>query len=463
MNLMGMSIHSRLRHAVLVLLFSVGIFALGCNNTSTTTTEEEGEDTDTLSDLPAEAQSAAQALLNSVSIATTAKVIMVGPVPAGTILKENLPQNHTATAKTLTLPSGTSTYYAFFIDDNPELKMTHAVRFAYVNVADGSVETLDAAYPLLLERPGVTKEPFSYSATGTVDNITFDLATGDGAGDITDVSSTETDLGENISLLENFLGLKQAGDDCTKRALVVDGGEARGYFFQTSLADNMAEDADTMQSYLEDNGFTVTRRSQYWGNTTTSLASPENLSFETRLTTMVDEIADVGCDNLQSCFCHELWIYVASHADSNGFALYPKDGEDVGQIVFYRALIQDLTNLPACAKVTIFIDACQSGGLITQNQPPNSILGADNLSDFCDNHCGLTLITSTDDSKGAAGGQGIDSGTEDFTQGSSTDHDGDGRTGDLRDRVTEMQNQGGTGYNSQLFTCTGQSSLCSLD
>ena len=441
------------------LMLSVGFSIWGCNSTSTII--DEGE-TETLSDLPTEAETAAQTLLSSISVAITAKVIMVGPVSEGTILRENLPQNHTATAKSITIPSTSGTYYAFFIDDYPELKMTHAVRFAYVNLADDSVISLDAGYPLLLERPGITKEPFSYSARGTVNGVSFDLATGDGAGDTIDVSESATDVGEDISLVEEFLGIKQV-DSCTKKALVVDGGEARGYFFQTSLADNMAEDADTMENYLQTNGFAVTRRSQYWENTTTSFSTPENRSFEARVTTLVNEIANAGCDNLESCFCQELWIYVAGHADPNGFALYPKDGEDVGQVVFYQDLIQDLNNLPPCAKVTIFIDACQSGGLITQNQPPNTTFGTDNLDDFCENHCGLTLITSASDSKSAAGGQGVDSGTEDFTQGSTIDHDNDGRIGDLRDRVTEMQSQGGESFDPQLYFCTGQPSLCSLD
>ncbi|MBI4208857.1 MAG: caspase family protein [Deltaproteobacteria bacterium] len=436
---------------------SVGLFTKGCASDSSD--EGDGNEENALEDLSTEVQQAASLLLEDMTIETTAKVIVVGPVPSGTLLQENLPEGHTDTAVELEVPSSSGTYYTFFIDDNPDFKFAHVVRYAWLNVDDGSSDVAEASFPMIIQRPGEAPQPFSYSASGTVGDVTFDFASGDGAGDPEDVDDIPTDDGTTAVDAGLTLFRSQVEGNCRKQALVVDGGEARGYFFQSSLADNMAEDADSMASYVEASGFTVTRRSQYWGNDKTAFDSPENTSFENTLERFIEYFGAIGCENLGACFCHEFFIYVASHGDTFGFALYPKDGEDVGQVVFYNRLLDILGRLPACVKVTIFIDACYSGGLITQNQAP--ILGT-SLSDFCNNHCGLTLITAVDVDHGAYGGQGFDSGTEDFTQGSESDHDGDGKTGDLHDRVTEMQNQGSS-LSPQLFFCEGQSSLCSLD
>lgn len=415
--------------------------------------------TEEIEELPTEVQQAASTLMSSVSIDSAAPVIVVGPVPIGTLLQENLPEGHTSTAVELEVPSSSGTYYVFFIDDNPDFKFVHSVRYAWVNLDDGSSDVAEASFPMIIQRPGETPQPFTYSASGTVNNVTFAYATGDGAGDVTNVSDIPTDDGTAAITGALAISRAQTEGNCRKQALIVDGGEARGYFFQSSLADNMAEDADNVASYVEENGFTVTRRSQYWGNDKTAFGSPENTAFENTLQSFIDFYSAIGCDNLGACFCHEFFIYVASHGDTIGFALYPKDGEDVGQLVFYDRLLPILEGLPDCVKVTIFIDACHSGGLITENQTQQP---TPNLSDFCDSQCGLTLITSVDEANTAYGGQGIDSGTEDFTQGSESDHDGDGKIGDLHDRVTEMQNQGSS-LAPQLFFCEGQTRLCSLD
>lgn len=96
--------------------------------------------------------------------------------------------------------------------------------------------------------------------------------------------------------------------------------------------------------------------------------------------------------------------------------------------------------------------------MITQNQTPT-----DQLSAYCTGHsaCGLSILTSTNESSSCPTGNLVDSATEDFMQGATTDHDNDGKTGDLRDRFTEMDQQGDG--RPQLFTCPGQSTLCSQD
>lgn len=113
-------------------------------------------------------------------------------------------------------------------------------------------------------------------------------------------------------------------------------------------------------------------------------------------------------------------------------------------------------------KVTIFNVSCYGGTLISKHQA--------GWNNFCQSHCGLTLITATDsDSPAIAGGLAYDSPIEDFLEdGAEVDHDSDLRHGDLYDRFVEMINQqhntpGWAQGIPQSFHCPEGGSWCSLD
>lgn len=295
-------------------------------------------------------------------MASTAVAIVRGPVAAGTVLSEARPTNDTEEAVTLTVPSTAGTYYVFFIDDNPELKYAHPVRFAYVNQDDGTTQSVDAKYPMLITPPGESADdPYVFSATGTVNDVQFNYAErGEGAGDAADVSGkgtledgtdavttqgTRTQNAKTEGTLPQRLQVTQETENCEKLALVVDGGEIKGAWYQSQLADNMAEDGDTMATWLTGQGFTVDRYSQYWGNSHPGFASPEGTNFLNRVQAYVDHFNSVGCEDLGDCFCHEFFIYIASHGESDGFIMHPADGSEASQFVFYTVLMNTLSNL----------------------------------------------------------------------------------------------------------------------
>lgn len=323
---------------------------------STCTTGSGGEDATTADALPLAVSTAAQILLSNISVATSAEVIVVGPVPAATVLKENRSSNDTATVATLTLPATSGTYYAFFIDDHPDQKHGHAVRYAWVNTTDRTAQAVDAQYPMRLEEPGTTARPYSYASSGTVEGILFQYATGHGEGD---AATTTDDQAEDGSAAAVLGTATTAG--CYRAALVVDGGEERGYRLTALTADNMAGDADTIKTYVEGNGFTVTRRSQYWDSSHPGFATREHRSFEARLDRLIEAYQGVGCAPTQFC-CHEFFLYIAAHGSQTGFDLYPKDGGSNAQREFYGDVMTKLRTLPTCVKTTIFVDVCESGG-----------------------------------------------------------------------------------------------------
>ena len=106
-------------------------------------------------------------------------------------------------------------------------------------------------------------------------------------------------------------------------------------------------------------------------------------------------------------------------------------------------------------KVTVFFDNCYSGTAVSQHQAL--------LDEVAGQLCALTVITSVDGDHSAWAPSAIhDSGTQDFMEGSDEDHDGDGRTGDLRDRFEEMKIQG-SWLGPSYYHKPENTSWCSLD
>lgn len=153
--------------------------------------------------------------------------------------------------------------------------------------------------------------------------------------------------------------------------------------------------------------------------------------------------------------CHELFLYLGAHGDTNGFYLFDANGSGANERINYRELRDMLSGFAECVKIIVFIDACYSGAAIVW------------LGDLCSSrsyYCGATIVTATDATHEAAGGQGpTDSATQDFLEDAANqDRDGDQRTGDFGDRWMHMQSQG-QDYGPQRFICPGQTSMCSTD
>src|SRR3990167_4407872 len=257
---------------------------------------------------------------------------------------------------------------------------------------------------------------------------------------------------------------------CQKFALVIDGGD--GYLWPGAFwdneslwkekmgdpADDFEKQADSIAEWLRNNGFQVTRRSQYLLSNDPPIHDTGKDSMKNRLRDIILGYASsIKC--LGGC-CHELFIYINAHGtpkpDPAGFTLYNPLGKGWSAFVSYSDLASWLLQLPDCVKLTIFIDSCFSGRAIEDFSPLCKHFG----------RCGVTIMTVPDETPPAPAGAriiGPDSATEDFMEGAGEDNDGDGDKGDIRDRWEQMKKQGIEYGNPQLLMCAGQTRMCSLE
>lgn len=122
--------------------------------------------------LPSEAKKAARQLLKSISIPPTAIVYFLGPVRPGTLIEEDLPP-HDEQIVRLEVPSGPGTYYVFYIDDEPDFRFAHPVRYAWVNLETGEVRSVDAEWWPEISEPGMPPIKIKPSGYSTVNDVLF--------------------------------------------------------------------------------------------------------------------------------------------------------------------------------------------------------------------------------------------------------------------------------------------------
>ncbi|MEI6155113.1 MAG: hypothetical protein WCQ90_13615, partial [Deltaproteobacteria bacterium] len=108
--------------------------------------------------IPSEARENAIALMASIPIPTTSRVMFAGPVESGTILMEG---SESETGAQLRLPDAQGSYYVFFIDDGPVARFAHDVRFAWVNKTDGTTGYIWATNRMRIKRPSAIFRPFT--------------------------------------------------------------------------------------------------------------------------------------------------------------------------------------------------------------------------------------------------------------------------------------------------------------
>lgn len=235
---------------------------------------------------------------------------------------------------------------------------------------------------------------------------------------------------------------------CKKLYLVIDGGDGT-FFNRPYQAEASARDADSIEKWLKRKGFK--------GKKSSPTAHPRNEKLERLIESYMKELE---CPPGSQC-CHELFIYIVAHGNPNRFWLFDEKGER-GLPVTYAKLTSWLEKLPPCVKVklTIFIEACHSGGAIEYLLKP-----------LCKRFgkCGVTIMTTTDEKNLAPAGmvKGSNSGTQNFMNGADKDNDGDGDKGDIRDRWLEMEKKGKERAekhgNPQLFMCDEQKRMCNLE
>lgn len=109
--------------------------------------------------------------------------------------------------------------------------------------------------------------------------------------------------------------------------------------------------------------------------------------------------------------CDELFIYLRAHGNLEGISFETPDQGVLEDVWFANggkrqtSLLEALGHMPSWVNVTIFVDACGSGGLIEKIKSSN----------LCNGLCGLTVVTTAGIGCRAIGNPYfVDSSTEDF-------------------------------------------------
>jgi len=164
-----------------------------------------------------------------------------------------------------------------------------------------------------------------------------------------------------------------AQSPCKKFYLVIDGGDGT-FFNRPYQGEASARYAGSIEKWLKSKGFE--------GKKSIPKPHPRNEKLERLIESYGKELE---CPPGSQC-CHELFIYIVAHGNPDRFWLFDEKGER-GLLVTYAELTSWLEKLPPCIKLTIFIEACHSGGAIKH------------LKSLCKRFgkCGVTIMTTTDE------------------------------------------------------------------
>lgn len=410
------------------------IFAVSCENEKDLKPAE----------FPQEARLATEILFDSLAIDTLARVYAVGPLPGGTVLREFVPDTESVPS-VITLPTS-GTIYAFFINDRADLNWAHAVRYAWVNPGTGEFGVIGADWPMLIDRPDGVVEPFSLIAAEYFSGV--HVRFGSGGGSIFD----GPDVNKPADTLLASSGPRSLDAPCKKLGFVFDAGDWSEFWEEEGIsAGAMADNANYVQTFLEGNGFDVTRRSQYTGNNYKAFKRPGDMAnqLRDRIRSFASEF-ECPCDGDPGC--HEFFLYICAHGDGDVVSIW-EPGKDNFSWFKYEDLNSWLSGFPPCVKVIVFLDICKAGNA------ENDLAAQCNLRA----DCGFTLIMSCDSDNSTPTGYGpTDSGTEDWAEAADEDYDNDGKIGDLGDRWLNLADEN-SDYSPQRFMCPGQTAMCSTD
>jgi hypothetical protein len=401
-----------------------------------------------------QAEDVAHQLMQHLEIGSPATVLMVGPVAPGMLIRERVPREGTPVSETgamdsvspveLVVPGDSGEYYAFFIDEEPEARFCHDVRYAWLDAESGAFSVVEGQLPPVFVEQGQTFLCYTVSRTFVVDGVVFGLGHRGAPGKSNEISDKSEAARPSPS----------PAVDCRKVALVLDCGDLDDHLIAGDLADDFAADAKKVAEYLEANDYAVQRISQSWENSVPALKN--SLTLRDDLEKMIDAYAALLKCPAKEC-CHEFFLYVSAHGDKEGFDLYDPRGNGLSDRVKYSQLDTWLSRFPSCVKIIVFVDACYSGNAITKMTKTLDRCNAET-------RCGVTIMTSAAADKTSPGGAGSStSGTQHFLDGEDEDHDNDGKEGDLYDRYREMKRELEDDSNPQSKLCPNQGSYCSLD
>jgi len=379
------------------------------------------------------------ALLN---IPTTSEVILVGPVEPGTkVVEQNLGD---VAPQDLQLPNTDGSYYVFLIDNEPDALYGHDMDYGWIEM-EGEVVAgnADVYWPGLIERPNATPEPFTVQETIDVNGVQFTYMSGDGFLEGEDNSHKS----EPGSLTKPSYDSMNPMREPRKLAFIIDAGERSG--------SDRLHDMHTkpMSDWVEGEGFQSIHTSQDASNPQPRFTSAA------RVSALINQAGAyfTGLGEPE-CGCDEFFFYMTGHGNPTGHTsgIGLVNGR-VSELVTFQSIYSAINNsFPDYVKVTLFFDTCFGGRAISEFTAT--------INTLCGKLCALTVITTCKESvstKAPVNGV-VKSGTQKFGAGSTLDHDGDGKVGDIQDRYTEMKDKQGA-LTSKSKHCPEGGSWCSLD
>lgn len=386
--------------------------------------------TDIIGQKKNEPEKAAKILSDKISIPETSKVLFVGPVGPGAVLRENRPIDDQEPVE-LEIPDASGTYYAFYIDDMPGFRFVHDVRYAWVNVETEEYFVVNALWEPLILEPGVTPAPFGLICAYKIKGVDYRYGEGGGKGYVNDIKNKKDAL--PVKKKENLSHIKYPriprAYNCI--ALVIDGGdidpeEESDYKVEKydGLADQFFREAASVEMYLRDRGFYVQRISQHWGDNT----RPTIRYDPNKPNPMKDELEKIieGLANLPDV--NEFFLYISAHGNEKGFVLHDPTGSGKKVLITYEELSGWLSKFHKEINIVVLIDSCRSGAAI-ESLKILIVRGREVWK----------VMTTTDDKAFAHGGEGkTNSATENFMEGENKDLDNDGKRGDLGDCSKSM-------------------------
>jgi len=393
---------------------------------------------------------------NTMELPATSRVTFVGPVETGTVIRDLQPGGKSTVR--MVVPDTAGTTYVFFIDDEPAMKLAHDFRYVWMDFDKKVYQVAAAVWNGMIERPGITSAPFSPQESFRIDSVEFFYMTGEGTPEIQDDSGVipyESPLADPLQGRGATTGLHKRAP--VKWAFVMDCGGQGG----KPDAKNMHDiDAEPIFAWVVDNNFATKRISQ-WAQSEdeTFTNTPGGEHIRNKFLFAIEDFGDLfsslgepdnGCD--------EFFMYIGAHSTSLGnVAIYYPDGSDAALVGYGEILYRIQQHFPTWVKVTLFYDLCFSGGAIADNRP--------RIAELCDQLCSFTCITACDSIQKTPlpnPDSSTDSATEDFLEGATEDHDGDGNVGDIQDRFLEMKQEWGN-RGPMSIHCPEDISWCSLD
>ncbi|MHC4817423.1 MAG: hypothetical protein ACYTF8_05170 [Planctomycetota bacterium] len=379
--------------------------------------------------IPEEVQAAIDQLLAAEPVAPDSELTVYGPVSPGTEMA--------SLDSTVEVPPDAGDYVLVVIDEQPQLKMGHRHRLAWINTRTGTMEVEVGQFQPEIFDPLQPDEPLGNAVTFEIQGSTGRYFRGTTPVPV-DVSH-KPPIGAAVTQLQ---AIAQSASKPLKLASVSDFGDTKiGQFRAKAMASN----ADDMGKWIKAQGFELNRISQYSGN-----KHPRIPGKSKRARTYLQEL-----DKFKERFAqaptppgeqqHEFFLYIASHGSKDAnMSVYGADGSglnrDFTNYLFMSDLAKKLAEFPDRVRITVFIDTCYAGNFFPKAKE----------ADLHKRQAGMTIITTSDDDSPSANGVDFDSGTDDFLQGNG-DLDGDGDSGDIRDRVKKMKQDDPVGFFDPMY------------